>query len=279
MIRSMSERKLPSFSMWMALALALATMPFASVASDNAILDGFVARQYQSGTGMKLPYRLYIPGAAQRERALPLILYLHGRGGAGTDNRKQLSGGNALGTHLWIKPAVQERHPAFVLAPQIPEAAAWHSAGDEPSPSVTVVLELLEELRSELRIDADRIYVVGQSLGGFGAWDFIARYPGYFAAAVPLCGGGDTKRILSARGVAVWAFHGAKDATIPVSRSREMVSALRTVNAWVRYTEYPDVAHNVWARAFGERELPEWMFAQQRRVIPSSLDAKLRLTN
>lgn len=193
-----------------------------------------------------------------------MILYLHGSGGAGTDNRKQISGGNALGTHVWIEPALQERHPAFVLAPQIPEASRWHSSSDEPAPHVAALLELLGELRSELRIDTARVYVVGQSRGGFGAWDLIAKRPEIFAAAVPVCGGGDTRRILSARNVAVWAFHGAKDSTVLASRSREMVAALRTVNSSVRYTEYPDVGHNVWARAFAERELPEWLFAQRR---------------
>jgi predicted peptidase len=248
-----------------ALAVALVSVSPGSFADDDAILDGFVAREYQSGAGVKLPYRLYVPAFAKHGQALPLILYLHGSGGAGTDNRKQISGGNAVGTHVWIEAELQERHPAFVLAPQIPETSRWHSSNDEPLPHVAALLGLLDKLRSELRVDTRRIYVVGQSLGGFGAWDLIARYPDLFAAAVPLCGGGDTKRILSARDVAVWAFHGAKDATVPASRSREMVAALRTVSPSVRYTEYPDVGHDVWTRAFAERDLPEWMFAQRRR--------------
>jgi predicted peptidase len=246
------------------LLIAMVSAPSTSIANDGDI-DGFVAREYQSSTGQKLSYRLFVPRPAKRYEELPLILYLHGKGGAGTDNHKQISGGNALGPHLWIEPDVQERHPAFVLAPQIPESSTWHTTSDKPSPYVAALLELLDELRSELRIDARRVYVVGQSLGGYGAWDFIARYPGVFAAAVPLCGGGDAKRILSARNVAVWAFHGAKDTTVLVSRSREMVAALRTVNSSVRYTEYPNVGHDVWTHAFRERDLPEWMFAQRRR--------------
>jgi predicted peptidase len=251
-------------NLFVALLLALASLPLASAASDDASVRDFVAREFQSAAGLKLPYRLYIPDRAERGQALPLVVYLHGSGGSGTDNLKQISGGNARGTHIWTEPSVQERHPAFVLAPQIPEHAKWHSFGDKPSPYVSALLELLEQLRTELHIDAHRVYVVGQSLGGYGVWDLIARYPDLFAAAVPLCGGGDTKRILTARNVAVWAFHGAKDATVPVSRSREMVAALRTVSSLVAYTEYPDVAHDVWTRAFSERELPEWMFAQRR---------------
>lgn len=251
------------------IALALfAALPFAPPAwaeDDDAILDGFAAHEYRSSTGVKLPYRLYSPISAKREPGLPLILYLHGSGGASRDNRKQISGGNRLGTHIWIESSMQERHPAFVIAPQIPETAKWHSSSDEPAPHVAALLELLDELRSELHFDARRVYVVGQSRGGFGVWDLIARYPDRFAAAVPLCGGGDPKRVRFARDVAVWAFHGAKDATVPVARSRAMVDALRAVNPSVRYTEYPDAGHNVWTRAFVERDLPEWLFAQRRR--------------
>jgi len=246
-----------------ALFVALVAAPLASCADDTSV-DGFVAHEYRSSTGVKLPYRLYVPAAAERDQMLPLILYLHGRGGAGVDNRKQISGGNAAGTRIWIEPAMQERHPAFVLAPQIPEKTTWHASSDEPLPHIAALFELLDQLSSEQRIDRRRIYVVGQSLGAFGAWDLIARHPDMFAAAVPLCGGGDTKRILSARDVAVWAFHGAKDATVLVSRSREMVAALRTVNSSVKYTEYPDVGHDVWTRAFREPDLPDWMFAQRR---------------
>jgi predicted peptidase len=255
--------RIPRF-FWV-LFFALVSAPLAGVASDDAILDGFIAREYQSATGLKLPYRLFTPGSAKSDQVLPLILYLHGRGGAGTDNRKQISGGNALGTRIWIEPEAQNLHPAFVLAPQIPETSTWHSTSDKPSQHVAALIELLDELRSQLPIDANRLYVVGQSLGGYGVWDFIARYPSLFAAAVPLCGGGDARRILAARNVAVWAFHGAKDGTVHVSRSREMVAALRTVTSSVRYTEYPKVAHDVWTRAFRERDLPEWMFAQRRR--------------
>jgi predicted peptidase len=246
-----------------ALLVVLAS-PCASAATDNAPLDGFVAREYRSRVGVKLPYRLFSPVTS--DERLPLILYLHGSGGAGTDNRKQVSGGNTRGTHLWLDPKVQARYPAFVLAPQIPERSTWHSSGDEPSTHAAALLELLDTLRSELRIDSQRIYVVGQSLGGFGAWDLIARRPDLFAAAIPLCGGGDVQRILSARNVAVWAFHGAKDVTVPASRSREIVAALRTVDPSVRYTEYADVGHDVWTRAFDERDLPAWLFGQRRQL-------------
>lgn len=247
-----------------ALFAVLICLPFAGAAAEDPIIDGFAAREYQSATGVKLPYRIYVPPVADAKRELPLIVYLHGSGGAGTDNRRQISGGNTAGTRFWIAPTTQSQHPAYVLAPQIPEGSAWHSTSDEPMPRVTALIELLDGLRSEFAIDARRIYVVGQSLGGYGAWDLIARYPDLFAAAIPLCGGGDRRRILAARNVAVWAFHGARDQTIPVTRSRELVAALRGVNSSVKYTEYVDVGHAVWTRAFAEPDLAAWLFAQRR---------------
>lgn len=247
-----------------AIFAVLVCLPFASDAAEGSIIDGFAAREYRSAMGVKLPYRLYVPPAAGAKSELPLIVYLHGSGGAGTDNRKQILGGNTKGTRFWTASATQQRHPAYVLAPQIPEGTAWHSTNDEPAPHVKTLMELLDGLRSEFAIDASRIYIVGQSLGGYGAWDLIARYPDLFAAAVPLCGGGDSRRVLAARNVAVWAFHGTTDQTVPVARSRELVEALRRVSSSVRYTEYPDVGHDVWTRAFAEADLAEWLFAQRK---------------
>jgi predicted peptidase len=127
------------------------------------------------------------------------------------------------------------------------------------------VLELLTHLGEELAIDLNRVYLVGQSLGGFGVWDLVAKRPDFFAAAVPLCGGGDLTRIIAARRLPIWAFHGAQDRTVPVDHSREMVAALQAVGDSVKYTEYPDAGHDVWKRAFSEPLLAEWLFAQTRR--------------
>jgi len=86
-----------------------------------------------------------------------------------------------------------------------------------------------------------------------------------FAAAIPLCGEGNTARAAEARAVAIWAFHGAKDELVPVGGSRDMVSALRAVGSAVKYTEYPDMGHDVWTVAYAERDLADWLFAQRRR--------------
>jgi predicted peptidase len=227
--------------------------------AQNAV-DGFLARTFAGTNGTAIPYRLFVPDAAARDRPLPVILYLHGSGGAGTDNLKQISAGSRRSTRVWTSRPMQKQYPSFVIAPQIP-------GGNEWSAYTALVIELLANLSGEFAIDADRIYLVGQSLGGYGTWDLITKRPDLFAAAIPLCGGGDPDQISAARQVAVWAFHGADDDVVPVERSRELVRALRAAGGRAKYTEYLGVGHEVWTRAFTEPQLPDWLFAQ-RRVRP-----------
>lgn len=95
-------------------------------------------------------------------------------------------------------------------------------------------------------------------------WDLVAKRPDLFAAAVLVCGGGDLTRIVAARRLPFWVFHGAQDGTVPVDHSREMAAALQAVGDSVKYTEYPDAGHDVWKRVFSEPLLAKWLFAQTR---------------
>lgn len=239
--------------------------PAAAPANSQDPVDGFAARSYRSRTGATLPYRLFVPSPDARRDPLPLIIYLHGGGGAGTDNLKQISGGNTLGTHLWTTPAMQARHPAFVLAPQLPGDEQWSApASDDLAAFAALALEAMADVSREFAIDPDRVYLTGQSRGGRGVWDIVSKRPHLFAAAVPLCGDGQVARITQARTVPIWAFHGARDDVVPVEGSRALVAALRASKGSVRYTEYPDTGHNVWTLAYAEPELPTWLFAQRR---------------
>lgn len=249
-------------------AIALAALTLCTTASAGGaqdVVDGFAARTFTAANGETMPYRLFIPDEGARKNRLPLILYLHGGGGVGTDNRKQISGGNTNGTHAWTTAEAQRRHPAFVLAPQLAQnRPSQPGRADAWSSSLATVLEIIAAVSREFAIDSDRVYVTGQSLGGYGAWEIVSRHPQMFAAAVPLCGGGDAVRIVAARTVPVWAFHGAQDPVVPVSESRELVAALRRAGSAVKYTEYADVGHDAWTRAYSEPELAEWIFSQRR---------------
>lgn len=262
--RVVSQTAMRAFCLSLAVA-ACAVMTAAPAPAAQDVVDGFVARSFTAANGQPMPYRLFIPDAGARKQKLPLILYLHGGGGVGTDNRRQISGGNTAGTHTWTTSEAQRNHPAFVLAPQLPQnRPSQPGRADAWSSSLGTVLEILAAVSREFAIDADRLYVTGQSLGGYGTWDIISRHPQMFAAAVPLCGGGDAARVVAARTLPIWAFHGAKDPVVPVAQSRELVEALRRAGSPVKYTEYADVEHDVWTRAYAERELADWIFSQRR---------------
>jgi predicted peptidase len=202
-----------------------------------------------------------------------LVVILHGAGERGTDNKKQL-------VWFWAdkKPSVMTRPEvaaakAFVIVPQCPEGkqfveVPW-AKGSYKSPEISeplkLTLALVDSFLKDQPIDPDRVYVVGMSMGGFGAIDAVQRRPELFAACVPICGASDLSRVKDIAHVPVWAFHGDADNVVPVSGSRELVDALKKAGAEPKYTEYPKVGHNSWSPAFEEKELWNWIFAQKRK--------------
>jgi len=203
----------------MSLLLLLAALP---LFSQNGPVDGFVPAVYK-GHGTIMPYRLFVPQDYSPNNKYPLVIWLHGAGSAGTDNLGQISLDNRLGTHFWARPENQAKHPAFVLAPQ--SQAGWDdNSSGSLSKELKMVLEILEIVRKSYSIDAERLYIAGQSNGGIGAWGLITKKPGLFAAAVPLCGAGNSKLAFRAARTAVWAFHGEKDNIIPPEFERAVLA-------------------------------------------------------
>lgn len=245
--------------------VALASLLVAPSVAGAQDVDGFAARSFTDANGVAMRYRLFVPSAEARKKPLPLVVYLHGSGGIGDDNLKQISGGNTTGTHIWTTADAQRRHPTFVLAPQLPHGTQWGAQGsDALSPHAEALVQLIASLTREFSLDADRVYLTGQSLGGYGTWDMIGKRPDLFAAAVPLCGYGEPSRVAAARRLPIWVFHGAQDPLVPVTASRQLVAALRAVDSPVKYTEYPDVGHDVWTRAYADPALADWLFGQRR---------------
>jgi predicted esterase len=137
--------------------------------------------------------------------------------------------------------------------------------GKEPSTPMRLTLEVLEKLQKEFSIDDKRLYLTGLSMGGYGTWDLLARHPKMFAAAVPVCGGGDESMAAVMKDVPIWCFHGGADPTVPTQRSRNMIKAIKEAGGNPKYTEYPGVGHNSWDKAYSEPELPGWLFAQVKK--------------
>jgi predicted peptidase len=244
------------------LAMAAMATSTATPCAAQGPVDGFVARSYRIGRET-MPYRLFTPTGYDQQRKYPLVVWLHGAGGAGRDNLRQISGDQIPGTRTWTRPENQAKYPAFVLAPQSP--GRWAELGDDTlSAPLLLVVEIVDLLKSQLSIDPQRIYVAGQSDGGFGVWDVIIKRSELFAAAIPVCGGGDPTRAARVARMPIWAFHGDADETIPVTASRQMVQAVTKAGGSPRYTEYKGMGHDVWTRAFAEPGLVDWLFAQHR---------------
>jgi predicted peptidase len=225
-------------------------------------VDGFEGRIFRKGR-TAMPYRLFIPAGYDKANKYPLVIWLHGAGGAGSDNLRQISNDNYYGPHLWAAPENQSKYPSFVLVPQT--LGVWAEADpNRLSPEETLTVAIVDALEKEFSIDPRRIYVSGQSNGGNGTWDLITKRPSLFAAAVPLCGGGNPALAGRVTHIPIWAFHGEKDDVIPPVYSRSMIAEIRQKGGSPRYTEYPGVGHDVWLHALKEPELVDWLFAQHR---------------
>ena len=216
-----------------------------------------------------LPYRLLKPVNSAAQQLYPLVIFLHGAGERGNDNEAQIK-------HikdLFLDSKNRVKFPCFVLAPQCAKDQWWAkhntdgSMRKSPTLSMKLVIELVDKIGSEFPIDLSRVYITGVSMGGYGAWDLLARFPYKFAAGVPVCGGGDERTVVNIKHIPVWAFHGAKDTLVPPSRSRSMIKALQNAGGSPVYTEYPDIAHNSWVPAYREPNLLPWLFKQK---LPST---------
>jgi predicted peptidase len=144
----------------------------------------------------------------------------------------------------------------------------------EPSDSMQLTIELLRESIKTLPVDKKRIYVTGLSMGGFGTWDILQRMPNIFAAAIPVCGGGDTEMANAIKTVPLWVFHGGSDNAVKTKRSQDMVAALRKVGGKVKYTEYRGVGHNSWDRTYRNENALAWLFHQSKGEQSDQLGEK-----
>jgi len=158
------------------------------------------------------------------------------------------------------------RNPSFVVAPQSPMEGWIEQDLITPTRHLQLVYEMIGELLKTYNIDETRVYVAGQSMGGFGAFAIIAEHSRTFAAAVALCSGGDQSKVKRLTNTPIWVFHGARDESVPVERSRTIVAGIRNAGGNVRYTEYADTGHIIWPKVVNETELLPWLFAQQRKL-------------
>ncbi len=228
------------------------------------MFDLFEPRTFSGPGGETMPYRLMKPKDLDPAKVYPLLLFLHGSGGNGNNNRGNLT--DTATAALMASDEWREAHPAFVLAPHCPVDHSWaKNVRRGGFPEVKhLVLGILDEVIGEFNVDTDRIYVTGLSRGGFGAFGMVVERPDTFAAAVPVCGGWEPADAEKVARVPFWVFHGGADPIVDTDFSRNMVGALEDAGATVKYTEYPGVGHDCWTRAYGTAEMWTWMFEQRK---------------
>ena len=230
----------------------------------------YEARVYKNEKGETLNYRLMVPKdySPSGTEKYPLVLFLHGAGERGNDNTKQL----VHGTKDFATDTNREKFPCFVIAPQCPDGKKWSEVDwsadthKQPEESISLKLtrELMASLEKEFRIDTKRLYVTGLSMGGYGTWDLVSRTPDLFAAAIPVCGGGDETQAERLTKLPIWVFHGDKDTAVKPERSRRMVEAIKKAGGSPKYTEYPNVGHDSWSKTYSNPDVIAWLFAQRK---------------
>ncbi|WCT13380.1 prolyl oligopeptidase family serine peptidase [Mucilaginibacter jinjuensis] len=221
-----------------------------------------------------LPYRLHKPALTQPGKKYPLVLFFHGAGERGNDNRKQLLRFTTL--PFW------QKHECYILAPQCPAkpengpdgesvwvqtnfGATSHRMREVPSWPLHLAMELLNKVISEnSNIDPRRIYVTGLSMGGYATWEILQRENNKFAAAMPVCGGADIRFAKKLSRIPIWVFHGDSDKIVPVSRSRDMVKAITEHGGKPVYTEFPGVRHDAWTVTYNDQKVWDWLFDQRK---------------
>jgi predicted peptidase len=218
----------------------------------------------------KMNYRLLSPDY-DTIRKYPLVVFLHGSGESGNDNEAQLK----WGVMNFATDQAMVLHPAFVLVPQCPAGQSWSVFDDQkatglqltaaPTKPFEILMELIHDLVKKNPIDTSRIYITGLSMGGFGTFEAIERYPYMFAAAVPVCGGGDVSKAASIAHVPIWIFEGSEDAGVDPRLSMDMAEALIKAGGHPGITLYPEVGHFSWLAAYTDPLMIEWLFRQHRK--------------
>lgn len=233
------------------------------------IVERTEAKEFTGKDGKVFRYRIAEKASPDGSK-IPLVIFLHGAGERGTNNQAQL----VHGVGDLVRWMDQHEKGYRLIAGQVPFGKRWvevnwgaksHTMPENPSETMALLLEMLDAQLSDPAVDLKRIYVTGISMGGYGTWDLISRRPDVFAAALPICGGGDVAQAAKIANIPLWTFHGSADGSVPVCRSRNMVSALWANGSNAHYREYPDVGHAVWIETYKDKRVLSWFFKQKKK--------------
>ena len=250
-------------------SLAVRDFRFSSAARESQVSVHTMQTKVEDH---QLRYLLQAPQGNKPAAGWPLLLFLHGYGECGDAIEKVKKHGPPK-----LTAAFDELAGCVIVSPQCPRDSWWR---------VAALKQLVEELSvNRGDIDPKRIYVTGLSMGGYGTWSLLSHYPDFFAAAIPICGGGDPFRLpknrppikqgirnefqpqglLQAKNLPLWTFHGQQDESVPLAETKRLVDSLTEAGSQVKFTVYPQAGHQeAWQKAYHDPTVWKWLFAQQR---------------
>lgn len=267
-------------------AVSVLTVVMLARVSTAASINDFLSYILRDSNNIPLlPGLLHVPAdyASDPTKPRPLILFLHGAGESGRDNRLQINGNidNLL--------AAAKSRGAFLYAPQT--NVGWAS-----STIMSYAMTMIDRAIAERSVDPNRLYVTGLSMGGGGTWNFLNAYPDRFAAAVPICAVGPSGNFLPANIVdePIWAFHARNDGTVSPTASRNVINQLlseagQPTPAYpaltdftanfnfgdslldLQYTEYRTGGHGIWGQVYNTSAMYNWLFSHTSVPEPNSL--------
>jgi predicted peptidase len=226
-----------------------------AVARAGEAKTGFLDRVHKDADGKEAKYVLFVPHDYKGDKAYPVILFLHGSGETGTDGKKQAT--NGLGKAV---KAREKDFPFIIVFPQS-QKRTW-KAGSEDADRA---LAILDEVMKEYKTDPKRVYLTGLSMGGSGTWSLAAKYPDRWAAIVPICGSGDLAAAKVLKDLPCWCFVGDKDRATLVENNHKLIDALKDAGGKPKFTEYPNIGHNSWDKAYATKELYDWLLTQKKK--------------
>lgn len=201
-----------------------------------------------------LDYLLYLPEQYETAESLPMIVFLHGAGERGSNIERVKRHG---------PPKIVESDPDFgfiVLSPQCPSGQRWNAPD---------IMALVRHVMDTHKVDRDRVYLTGLSMGGYGTWDTAVNYPHEFAAIAPICGGGNPRYARRIKHLPAWVFHGAKDKVVPISQSQDMVQGMEKAGGTPKFTIYPEAGHDSWTASYANSELYRWFLQHKKQPPPA----------
>lgn len=263
-----------------ALSMLLSMIHVAADELANPAAEIMSKETFVSSDNTTLPYRLYVPEDYNAEKEYSFLLFLHGAGDRGGNNESQVAVNTGLlnriitgETITYNGEVINSSKEFIIVAPQCQRDYQWvdTSWSVTPDPSykldevpqsqyMTAVVELIADMQSRYNLNSSRMYVTGLSMGGFGTWDLLMRYPDLFAAAIPMGGAGDTSKADVIKNTPVWTFHQLHDPIVASAGTVAMVKALTEVGAEVKFTPYFDTVHNAWTKGYAEPDLLQWLY-------------------